>query len=201
MMRVKALIKKDLLRFKSDRRALIVNLVLPLALTFIMGLSFGGMFGQGTGISAIPLALVGSDLPEMLKDRLAQGLRESDFFEVTWTDSLRADSMVRQGEVVAAVVLPPGMVKSFFHMEPVSIELWKDPGTELKSGIVEQILTRSLRQFQSGEAAYLSLWPNEEYPSFSKEGEGSIDELFSGDMASVWKRWRRSNYCVSNFRN
>ncbi len=56
-MRVNALVKKDLRRFVSDRRALIVNMVLPLILTFIMGLSFGGgMFGQSNGISAIPLA-------------------------------------------------------------------------------------------------------------------------------------------------
>jgi ABC-2 type transport system permease protein len=189
-MRVKTLVKKDLLRFLSDRRALIVNLVLPLMLTLIMGLSFGGMFGQGTGISAIPLALVGSDLPEMLKERLAEGLRESNFFEVTWTDSLSADDMVRKGEVVAAVVLPPGMLEDFFRMEPVSIQLWKDPASELKSGIVEQIITRGLRQYQAGEAAYLSLWPNQEYSSFTDDDGEFDDAFFSGDMATIWKRWR-----------
>lgn len=190
-MRIKALAKKDLQRFVSDRRALVVNMVLPLILTFIMGLSFGGgMFGQSKGISAIPLALVGSDLPEMLKERLADGLRESGFFTVTWTDSLNADTMVREGEATAAVVLPPDFVENFFRLEPVIIQLWKDPGSELKSGIVEQIISRTLRQYQAGEAAYLSLWPNEEYPNLS-EGSGSFDDaFFSGDMATIWKRWR-----------
>ncbi len=191
---VKALAKKDLLRFVSDRRALIVNMVLPLILTFIMGLSFGGgLFGQSKGISAIPLVLVGSDLPEVLKDRLAQGLRDSEFFEVTWTDSLTADSYVRNGEAAAAVVLPPGMVKDFFQLKPVDVQLWKDPGSHLKSGIVEQVITRSLRQYQAGEAAYLSLWPNEEYPNLTGENGEFDDSLFSGDLVSVWQKWRNTS--------
>ncbi len=192
-MKVKALAKKDLLRFVSDGRALVVNMVLPLALTFIMGLSFGGgMFGQSSGISAIPLALVGSDLPEILKERLAQGLRDSEFFEVTWTDSLQADAMVRQGNVAGAVVLPPGFVEDFFRMEPVNIQLWKDPGSELKAGIVEQIITRVLRQYQAGEAAYLSLWPNEEYADLVNDDGAFDDAFFSGDMGTIWKRWRET---------
>jgi ABC-type multidrug transport system permease subunit len=193
-MRLKALIKKDFLRSVSDRRALVVNLVLPLIITFIMGLSFGGgLFGQSSGISAIPLALVGSDLPEMLKERLAEGLRESDFFEVTWTDSLTADSMVRNGQVTAAVVLPPGMVENFFRMNPVAVQLWKDPGSELKSGIVEQIIARSLRQYQAGEAAYLSLWPAEEYSELINEDNDLDESFFSGDFATIWKRWRNTS--------
>ncbi len=190
---VKALVRKDLLRFRSDRRALIVNMILPLALTFIMGLSFGGgMFGQSSGISAIPLALVGSDLPEMFKERLAEGLRESGFFAVTWTDSLQADLMVRQGEAAAAVVLPPDMVEHFIRMEPVSIQLWKDPGSDLKAGIVEQIISRSLRQYQAGEAAYLSLWPNDQFTEFFGEDGENAEDLFSGDFATVWKKWRQA---------
>ncbi len=191
-MLIKPLVKKDLLRFLSDRRALVVNVVLPLLLTFIMGLSFGGMFGQGSGISAIPLALVGSDLPEMLKERLAEGLRDSGFFEVTWTDSLNADTLVRQGEVAAAVVLPGGMVEDFFRRRSVTIQLWKDPGSELKSGIVEQIITRSLRQYQAGEAAYLSLWPADDDLTFVDDGGQFDDAFFSGDVATIWKRWRDS---------
>ena len=46
-MRIFTVAGKDLRRFQSDRRALIVSLALPLVLTFIMGLSFGGgMFGS-----------------------------------------------------------------------------------------------------------------------------------------------------------
>jgi len=125
-----------------------------------------------------------------LKDRLAQGLRDSEFFEVTWTDSLTADAMVRSGEVAAAVVLPPGMVKDFFQMQTVSVELWKDPGSNLKSGIVEQIITRAMRQYQAGEAAYLGLWPHEQYPDLMDENGDFDDSLFSGDLVSMWQKWR-----------
>ncbi len=193
-MRVKALAKKDIQRFFSDRRALVVNLVLPLILTFIMGISFGGgMFGKGGGISAIPLVLVGSDLPEMLKERLAEGLRESEMFAVTWTDSLQADALVRSGQAAAAVVLPPGILEDFFRFENVTLEVWKDPGSELKAGIVEQIISRTLRQYQAGEAAYLGLWPQQEYSELIREDGSFDDSLFSGDTRQLWQRWRETS--------
>ena len=128
----------------------------------------------------------------MLKERLAEGLRESEFFEVTWTDSLNADAMVRQGTVTAAVFLPPSFGEDFFRLRPVEIQLWKDPGSELKSGIVEQIITRALRQYQAGEAAYLSLWPNEDYPDLLSEDGEFEDAFINGDMTTIWKRWRQT---------
>lgn len=188
---VLALARKDLRRFLGDRRALIVNFSLPLLLTTIMGLSFGGgLFGQDRGISAIPVALVGRDLPEMLKDQLAEGLRESGFFAVAWTDSLTADTQVRKGEVVAAVVLPEELLGDFFSLKPVTIQLWKDPASGLKAGIVQQILERSLRQYQAGEAAYFGLWPEGRTSRWGMEAAQEAESFFAGDLREMWRTWR-----------
>ncbi|NTU62997.1 MAG: hypothetical protein HGB05_06240 [Chloroflexi bacterium] len=55
MTRVWVFAQRDLRRMAADRRALIVNLALPLVLTAVMGLSFGGgVFGK-KGLSAIPV--------------------------------------------------------------------------------------------------------------------------------------------------
>ena len=92
---------RDLRRMAADRRALVINLVLPLVLTSVMGLSFGGgVFGK-KGISAIPVALVAGDMPDALRDRLLAGLEESGFFAPVWADSLEADTLVRAGDVAA----------------------------------------------------------------------------------------------------
>ena len=100
-MHVVILAIKDLKRLVSDRKALVVNLILPLVLTFIMGLSFGGgIFGSQGGISAIPVAIVTGDLPELLKDRFAEGMTESGFFTVTYADSTQADLLVREGKAL-----------------------------------------------------------------------------------------------------
>jgi ABC-2 type transport system permease protein len=183
------IIQKELQRMVSDRKALVINLSLPLLLTFIMGLSFGGGVMGGSGISAIKLLFVGEDLPEPLQTRLAQGLDESGFFKVDWTDSLTADAMVRSGEVVAAIYFPPDFMGEFFQEEELSIEIWKDPASPLKAGIVEQMLERPMSRYQAGEAAFRSLWPDSE-DAWDEDSEKSINEFFSGDFNDIWQRFR-----------
>ncbi len=186
-----ALFRKDLRRFLNDRRALAVHITLPFLLTLIMGLSFGGgIFGGGGGISAIPLDLVGGDLPEMLQESLSEGLHESGFFTVTWTDSLTADARVRRGESVAAVVLPATLLEDCLAFRPIRIQLWKDPNSHLKAGIVQQILERGLRQYQAGEAAYLALWPEDQEPYRSPAEERKVQNLLAGDFTTLWRSWR-----------
>ena len=189
-MLVKVLAKKDILRLMSDRRALVVNMVLPLVLTFIMGLSFGGgLFGK-SGISAIKIVLVAEGVPDFLKDRFSEGLEESGFFSVSWSDSLTADRLVREGKVAAAVVLPDDLVRRFLGLEEVPIIVWKDPGSPLKAGIVEQVLSRGLRQYQAGEAAYRALWPEDGRVAGGSDSVDLLESYFEGDLPTLWRQWR-----------
>jgi len=189
-MRVLVLARKDLLRSWRDRRAFVINLLLPLLLTFIMGLSFGGgIFGK-SGISAIPLVAVGEDLPAALREQLAEKLAETDFFALEWADSTEADRRVRAGEAAAAVVLPADAVTGYFKGDELEIAVWKDPGRPFKAGIVVQVLRRALREVQAGEAAYRALWPEDEATPLPGAGEQTWSELFTGDFNTVWKRWR-----------
>ncbi len=182
---------KDLKRVVSDRRAFAVSLLLPLLLTFIMGLSFGGgLFGKSSGISAIPVAMVADNLPTLFKDRLAEGMTESGYFTVTWADSAGADALVRQGEVAAAVVVPETFLDDFLDRQPVHISLWKDPGSQLKAEIVEQILGRAMARYQAGEAAYRTLWPDTTWRIDEESGETWPDDLFEGDFSDIWQRFR-----------
>jgi len=142
-----------------------------------------------SGISAIKLLFVGEDLPEEIQDRLAQGLDESGFFKVEWTDSLTADAMVRQGDVVGAIYFPPDFLSGFFKSDSLQVQLWKDPASPLKAGIVEQMLQRPVRQYQAGEAAYRSLWPDSD-DAWDESSEDSITEFFSGDFNDIWRRFR-----------
>ncbi len=188
-MLVTALVGTDLRRLAGDRRALIVNLLLPLLLTFIMGLSFGGgFFGKG-GISAIEVVLVGQGVPSLLRDRIDETLARTDFFATSWADSAEADRRVREGEAAAALVLPSDFARRFFAGEDLAVTVWKDPGSPLKAGIVEQILQRVLSRYQAGEAAYLALWPEDAYDAGGPD-ETAWDELLDGGFSEAWRRWR-----------
>ncbi|MBU8870284.1 MAG: ABC transporter permease [Gemmatimonadales bacterium] len=181
---------KDLLRFLGDRRALVVSLALPLVLTFIMGLSFGGgLFGK-SGISAIKIALVAEGIPELLRDRFTEGLEESGFFSVSWVDSNAADFLVRNGEVSAAVVLPDDFLRQALSFEEIPILIWKDPGSSLKAGIVEEVLSRGLREYQAGEAAYLGLWPEDAAAAGDSSAVDLVEKYFEGAFSTLWQSWR-----------
>ncbi|RKZ17333.1 hypothetical protein DRQ50_05105 [bacterium] len=189
-MRLLIVTAKDLRRVWSDRKALVINLALPLLLTFIMGLSFGGgMFGESK-ISAIPLAIVGEGIPEQFREQVTDALDETGFFAVDWVDSTAAERQVREGDVAAALVLPEDAFARIFSADSLAVVLWKDPGSPLKAGIVEQILDRGLGRLQAGEAAYRSLWPEDETTAPDGPGGMSWDEFFAGDVVDVWNRWR-----------
>ncbi len=191
---IASLVRKDLKRIVGDRRALIVNLVLPLLLTTIMGLSFGGGLTGSSGISAIPIAMVAVDMPQMMKERLTEGLQESDFFTVTWADSSTADAMVRAGQVAAAVVLPEDLTANLIDGKDISVAVWKDPGSPFKSGIVQEILTRMIVRYQAGEAAYNALWPEDRAGMGTDTEDGFLaEDYFAGDFNEVWKRFRNAD--------
>lgn len=190
-MTVLALALKDLRRVWSDRRALAVSLVLPLLLTFVMGLSFGGGVFGGGGLSDVPIVLVGDGVPDFLRSRLLEALAETGFFAASWADSATADRLVRRGEAAAAVVLPTDFWNRFLGDREVPIGLWKDPGSPLRAGIVEQVLERLLAGTQAGEAAHAALWPEDAFdPDAPGPGGRPWSEYFEGGVGQLWRRWR-----------
>ncbi len=189
-MKVGVLIAKDLRRQWRDRKAFLWQLAVPLLITGIMGVSFGGgVFGDAS-ISAIPVAVVGGDLPAVLQDQLAQSLQKSGFFQVTWADSATADDLVRRGKLQAAIVLPPELLTRLLSGEDVVLQLWKDPNSQIKAGIVETILTEGLREFQAGEAAYRALWPEDEIDPADFEA-GPVAAALEGNPLPLWEALRK----------
>ena len=179
------LVRKDIRRWWADRQAVIVTLALPLLLTAVLGVSFGGFGNEGPQMDAIPLALVGAP-PPMIRDALDQALAESGLFDPVWCDSLTADGLVRRGDVRAALVLPSDLLSCFVRGEKIVIELWKDPVSAFQADIVEQILERMLLEVRAGEAAYGALWPEDAFPA---AGERRPFNMFSGE-ASLLDVWR-----------
>lgn len=184
---LRVLVTKDIRRWWSDRQAVVVTLLLPLLLTAVLGISFGGFGGGAPEIEAIPLALVG-DPPSLLRDPLERALVQSGLFAPVWCDSAEADRLVRKGEARAAVVLPDDL-QDLLSSERVAIGVWKDPGSVLQADIVEQILRRGLLRVQGGEAVYLAAWPADGFPAAGEPDP--FGDLLEGDsLAAIWRRLR-----------
>jgi ABC-2 type transport system permease protein len=183
---LRVLVIKDLRRWWSDRNAVIVTLALPLLLSAVLGVSFGGFSNNGPQLETIPLAIVG-DVSPPFRDMLDEALAKTELFSTTWTDSTTADQLVRSGEARAALLIPDDLTNRLFSGEEIEFGLWKDPVSVFQADIVEQILTRLLLYVRGGEAAYYGAWPEDWFPA--AEEPSAISDILEGDsILDVWRR-------------
>lgn len=148
-----ALVRKDLILFFSDRRALLVSLVLPI----MMGTFFGYLFG-GSGKSEtapIEVALVQQDASEV-SQKIAAGLKADASLKVTSMNHDQARREVGKGKQKAAIVIPTGFGEAagaalFGAGEKPQIALLYDPSQEAVLAMVKGMLTQQVMQVVSGE--------------------------------------------------
>jgi ABC-2 type transport system permease protein len=151
---------KDLKLMFRDRAALILMLAAPFALTLGMGMITGAFSSSGSGINKLPVVVVNQDGGQ-LGDALEQLLASDDLAEllavqvITDVDAARAD--VQADQIVAAVIIPAGFTDSVIPAEgssvpadAVAIEVYKNPGRPISSGIVESIVQGFLDRVEAG---------------------------------------------------
>ena len=99
----RALVKKDLVLYFSNRRALVMSIAAPI----VIAAFFGAIFGSGSDKpSRIPIALADRDA-STLSNAIAASIGADPAFEVKNVDAVAAVALARQGKVRAAVVFPP----------------------------------------------------------------------------------------------
>ena len=97
-----ALVRKDLVLYFSNKRALIVTLAAPIAIAAFFGSLFGG--GDKTP-SRVPVVIVDLDKSAITK-QIILGMQDDTALSVTELDEATALEQVKKGKVRAAVVLP-----------------------------------------------------------------------------------------------
>jgi ABC-2 type transport system permease protein len=101
---LRALIRKDLVLYFSNRRALVMSIAAPI----VIAAFFGSLFGSGSDKpSRVPIAFVDND-GSALSHAIATSLKGDAGFEVKELAEPAAIDAARQGKVRAAVVLPAG---------------------------------------------------------------------------------------------
>ena len=103
----RALVRKDLVLYFSNRRALVMSILAPI----VIAAFFGAVFGSGSEKpSRIPIALADRDA-SALSRAIVASIAAEPAFEVKNVDTEAAFALARQGKVRAAVVLPPGFAE------------------------------------------------------------------------------------------
>jgi ABC-2 type transport system permease protein len=146
-----ALIRKDLILFLSNRRRVVISLVLPIMI--------GGFFGYLTGGSAskgaIDVALVQQD-SSAISAKIAAGLKADANLHLTELTLEQAQAAVRKGKQTVAIVIPPGFGAAagdalFGVHEKPQIGLLYDPSQKAVLAMVKGMLTQQVMQVVSTE--------------------------------------------------
>ncbi|HYD79714.1 MAG TPA: ABC transporter permease [Paucimonas sp.] len=143
-----ALVRKDLLLYLSDRRALLLNLVMPIVLGAFFGYLFGG---SGAAENArIDVALVALDDSDIGK-KIAAGLKSDAALNIREMPLAEAQEKVRKGKLNAAIVIPAGFGDAagaalFGAGGKPEIPVYYDPSQGAVLSMVKGILTQHVMQ-------------------------------------------------------
>lgn len=148
-----ALVRKDLILFLSDRRALLINLMLPIVIAAFFGYLFGGS-GPAKG-GSVGVALVQQDGGEV-GARIAAALKGDATLRITEMDAAQARQAVAKGSQKAAIVIPAGFGDAaggaFFGVgAKPAIEILYDPSQQAVLAMVKGMLTQHVMQVVSAE--------------------------------------------------
>ena len=143
----RALVRKDLVTFLRDRRALLVSVLTPIAVSAFFGFLFGGNRGADA-ISQLPIGIVDQD-GTALSTAISADLAAEPSLAAVLTTEADAHDKVRSGKLRAAIVIPAGFGTAaaaalFGGADKPPVRLWYDPSQSLVRPIIEGMLMQNV---------------------------------------------------------
>jgi ABC-2 type transport system permease protein len=155
---IRALVRNDLRLYLTDRRALIVGVLVPILIAAFFGYVFGRNGNSDNG--KIPIALVDQDHSEITRAIVADFSNDSLVATQTLERSV-AEDRVRAGKVQVAAVLPKNFGADAVaaltgNQTKPNIELLVDPSQGLSGRVVEGLLAQHGMQEIAKQAARMA---------------------------------------------
>ena len=152
MQRIRALTVKEILRVFREPANLFMLIMLPLVMTLVFGIAFGGIGGGGDVQYGV--AIVDQDASswsgELVSGLNSTGVIVPKYFE----DDARGQDALSQGKVSAVLVIPNGFGASIddFKLNPVdeaawtvtTLELSIDQGSMIAGSVVPSLVQQAL---------------------------------------------------------
>ncbi|HEV2701030.1 MAG TPA: ABC transporter permease, partial [Steroidobacteraceae bacterium] len=142
---VRALVRNDLRIYRTDRRALLIGILVPILVAAFFGYVFGGN-GSSADPGKIPIAVVDEDHSEVSRD-IATDLGKDPLLAVRVLSRTQAQAQVRAGKVQAAAILPKGFADSatkalFTSRDKPQVRLLVDPSQPTSARIVQGLFAQ-----------------------------------------------------------
>ncbi len=136
------LLLKDLWRARRNPWPYIINLALPVLITAVIGIAFGGS-SSGSGLGKIKLAIVDEDddvLGGFLKSTFSQS-QSNDFFEATHLKRDEALAQIKDNEISAVFIIPEDFTERYLESKEIPpLALIKNPAQRFHPAIAEEFL-------------------------------------------------------------
>jgi ABC-2 type transport system permease protein len=152
---IRALIRNDIRLYFSDRRGVIVGVLVPILIAAFFGYIFGGT-GRSEDQGKIPIAVVDEDQSSVSR-AITADLAADALLQVSALDRAAARQQVMSGKQNAAAVFPQGFgeqtTKSLFSgANKPRVELLVDPSQTTSARVIEGLLAQYSMQEISKEA-------------------------------------------------
>ncbi|MES2295715.1 MAG: ABC transporter permease [Pseudomonadota bacterium] len=185
-----ALIRKDLILYLSNRRALVLSLLMPV----ILGAFFGFLFGGANSSERVKLdvALVLQD-DSALGQKIAAALKEDANLQVQDMDLATAKEKVGKGKLSAAIVIPAGFAQAARAamqgaQERPALPVLYDPSHQMEMSMAKGMVTQKVMHAISADlyegknvtAPALPFSINEELTSSNPSKYNGYAHSFSG---------------------
>jgi len=153
---------KDVLVWVRDPAALGVLLGMPIVLIFILGSALGAATdGGGIKVAVVDQSranatAAGIDHPpsDELVTTLLESERLNELFAIRVLQSEKvARQQVREGEIVAALLIPPGFDEDVASGREIDLIVLKDPGSEMAAGIWETVVRSLAAQYSAASVS------------------------------------------------
>ena len=140
------LIKKDVLVFASDRKAMIITFAVPIGIASFLGPIMGNIAGGG-GPTEIPLLVVNQDQSPVSASIVAD-LSKSKSLKVQQVDLKTAQAEIHEGRSPTAVIFRPGFgaaaVKAMMGGAKPDLELLSDPARSMETQAAKGALYQTI---------------------------------------------------------
>lgn len=168
---LRVLLAKDLRRAWRNPLPWFINLLVPLCMTALIGMAFGGK-SDGGALGRIRFAIVDED-KSVLSDFLRGSANQSkagEHFEPVYLDRETALREISKDNLSAAVIIPTNFMRNYLTgRAPVSLELIKNPAQSVHPAVMEELMGALVtgmnavaRNFQSEFPAWLAVFEGKE---------------------------------------
>jgi ABC-type multidrug transport system permease subunit len=169
---LRVLLAKDLRRAWRNPLPWLINLIIPLAMTALLGLVFGGNSGSGA-LGRIRFAVVDEDksaLSGFLRGAATQN-QAGEFLEPVFMDRTNALKLINENKISAVLIIETNFMRNYLAARsPVSLQLIKNPAESIHPAVLEELLGAVVTALNEVSRNF-----NSEFPEWQAVFEGKED--------------------------